>query len=146
MDEAKRREEGELEAVAVPAEAADPLATVPVPRVHLVVVCTRALGATESTVSGATLRARFWHPRDHRWSEGDFASLDEVRRRFVEEEGWPLRQEQSLDAPLSHELIFEARRIDFATRTQGQILRDFGMTPESVSEMLGRVDRDQQNG
>jgi hypothetical protein len=90
------------------------------------------------------LRTRFWHPRDHRWSENDFESLEHARRLFVEESGWVLQQEQALDRPLEHELVFEARRVDFTRPSQAQILRDIGMTPEAVNHLLDRVDRERR--
>lgn len=114
-------------------------------RPHLVVVTTRALDGHEPARDGAVLRTRFWHPRDRRWTENDFRSLEHAHRLFVEESGWVLRQEQSLDAPLAYELIFEARRADFARPSQEQILRDVGLTPEGVNRLLERVDRDRQD-
>ena len=115
---------------------------VPAPsRVHLVVVTTRALREDDGAAAGLLLRTRFWHPRDHRWSENDFESLEHARRLFVDESGWELRQEQTLDTPLAHELIFEARRVDFTRPSREQILRDIGMTPEAVNRMLDEVER-----
>jgi len=108
-------------------------------RVHLVVVTTRALEAGEMASSGAILRTRFWHPRDRRWSENDFESLEHARCLFVDESGWVLRQEQALDAPLAREWIFEAHRIDFTRSSKEQILRDLGMTPDSVHRLLEQV-------
>jgi hypothetical protein len=113
-------------------------------RVHLVVVTTRALETTEAPSAGTVLRTRFWHPRDRRWSENDFESLEHALRLFVDESGWVLRQEQALDAPLAHELIFEAHRIDFTRPSREQILRDIGMTPEGVNRLLNQVDRQQR--
>jgi hypothetical protein len=122
--------------------AAEQAVEVPAPsRVHLVVVTTRALGEDEGAGPGLLLRTRFWHPRDHRWSENDFESLEHARRLFVDESGWELRQQQELDAPLAHELIFEARRVDFTRPSREQILRDIGMTPEGVNRLLDEVDR-----
>lgn len=114
-------------------------------RVHLVVVVTRALAAGEAGDGTAQLRTRFWHPRDHRWSENDFESLEHARRLFVEESGWVLRQEQALDAPLAHELVFEAQRADFARPSKEDILRDVGLTPEGVNRLLARVDRERRD-
>lgn len=114
-------------------------------RVHLVVVVTRALAAGEAGDATAQLRTRFWHPRDHRWSENDFESLEHARRLFVEESGWVLRQEQALDAPLAHELVFEAQRADFARPSKEDILRDVGLTPEGVNRLLARVDRERRD-
>lgn len=128
-----------------PQPAAAPVTTEEPPhRRHLVVVTTRALAAGESATPGAVLRTRFWHPRDHRWSENDFESLEHARRLFVEESGWVLQQEQALDRPLEHELVFEARRVDFTRPSQAQILRDIGMTPEAVNHLLDRVDRERR--
>jgi hypothetical protein len=110
-------------------------------RVHLVVVTTRSLDGGAAGSSGHVLRTRFWHPRDHRWSENDFESLEHVLRLFIDESGWVLRQEQALDAPLTHELIFEAHRIDFTRSSKEQILRDIGLTPDSVNRMLGQAER-----
>ena len=108
-------------------------------RVHLVVVTTRALDAGETASGGAILRTRFWHPRDRRWSENDFESLEHARCLFVDESGWVLRQEQALDAPLAREWIFEAHRIDFTRSSKEQILRDIGLTPDGVHQLLERV-------
>jgi hypothetical protein len=113
-------------------------------RSHLVVVTTRALEVKEARVAGAMLRTRFWHPRDRRWSENDFESLEHARRLFVDESGWVLRQEQALDGLLAHELIFEAHRIDFTRPSREQILRDVGLTPEGVDRMLEQVKRQQR--
>lgn len=110
-------------------------------RLHLVVVTTRALDGPEAASTGVTLRTRFWHPRDRRWSENDFESLGHARLLFVDESGWILRQEQVLDAPLAHEWIFEAHRIDFTRSSKEQILRDIGMTPDSVNQLLDDVER-----
>ena len=122
--------------------AAEQAVEVPAPsRVHLVVVTTRAIREDEGAGPGLLLRTRFWHPRDHRWSENDFESLEHARRLFVDESGWELRQQQVLDAPLAHELIFEARRVDFTRPSREQILRDIGMTPEGVNRLLDEVDR-----
>jgi hypothetical protein len=122
--------------------AAEQAVELPPPaRVHLVVVITRALREEDAAAAGLLLRTRFWHPRDHRWSENDFESLEHARRLFVDESGWELRQEQALDAPLAHELIFEARRVDFTRPSREQILRDIGMTPEGVNRLLDEVDR-----
>jgi hypothetical protein len=95
--------------------------------------------------SGAVLRSRFWHPRDRRWSENDFESLEHVRRLFIDESGWVLRQEQALEAPLAHELIFEAHRIDFTRASREQILRDIGLTPDSVNRMLDQAERHERD-
>ncbi|HEX6105756.1 MAG TPA: hypothetical protein VFZ26_09245 [Gemmatimonadales bacterium] len=110
-------------------------------RAHLVVVTTRELRPEERGTAPALLRTRFWHPHDHCWSENDFESLEHARRLFTDESGWVLRQEQALDAPMAYELIFEARRVDFTRPSREQILRDIGMTPEGVNEMLEQVEK-----
>ena len=49
-----------------------------------------------------------------------------------------------LDAPLAVELIFKAHRVDFTRPSREQILRDIGMTPDDVSDLLDHVDREQE--
>ena len=107
-------------------------------RVHWVVVTTRAAGPKDKTPAGAVLLTRFWHPRDHCWSENAFESLDHALRLFVDESGWVLRQQQALDGPHAHELIFEARREDFSRPSTEQILQDVGLTPQDVAKLLKR--------
>lgn len=98
------------------------------PRIHFVVVTTRVMQALDAGATTTTLRTRFWHPHDHRWSENDFESLEHALRLFVDESGWVLRQDQSLDAPMAREWIFEARRSDFTQASKEEILRDIGLT------------------
>jgi hypothetical protein len=98
-------------------------------RQHLVVVRVRGATLEDSAPEGAQLVTRFWHPRDQRWSENFFESLEHALRLFVDESGWTLLQQQLLDAPQNHELIFEARREDFTGPTTEEILRDVGITP-----------------
>jgi hypothetical protein len=105
-------------------------------RVHWVVVTTRSPREGETLPPGAVLLTRFWHPRDHCWSENAFESLDHALRLFVDESGWVLRQQQSLDEPHAHELIFEARREDFSRPSTEQILQDVGLTPQDVAKLL----------
>jgi hypothetical protein len=131
--------------VPAPAPAGAPAGVDPPGRSHLVVVSTRALAKGEVAAAGAVIRTRFWHPRDRRWSENDFESLEHARRLFIEESGWVLRQEQPLDAPLAYELIFEAHRADFTRASQEEILREVGLTPEGVNQLLARVDRDRRS-
>ena len=121
--------------------AADPLRTERPGRVHWVVVVTRRR-EVQSGQSPLGLITRFWHPRDHRWSENVFDSLDHAIRLFVDESGWVLRQHQPLDAAEAHELIFEARREDFSRPSTAQILEDVGLTRDDVAKLLDRVDRD----
>ena len=109
-------------------------------RPHLVVVTTRAVDAARDPDAphGSRLVTRFWHPRDRAWSENHFESLEHAARLFIDESGWRLLQQQTLGAALSWELIFEARRADFARPSTDDILRDIGMTPERVAELLDR--------
>ena len=130
--------------VPLPAVAEQPTESLPSKRTHLVTVVTRALAEQDGADPGATLRERYWNPHDHRWSEADFDSLEALRRRHIEEQGWSLLQEQKLDAPLAVELIFRAHRVDFTRPSREQILRDIGMTPDDVSDLLGHVDREQE--
>ena len=106
------------------------------PRIHFVVVTTHPIQAQKAGAAATTLRTRFWHPHDHRWSENDFQSFEHALRLFVDESGWVLRQEQSLDAPMAREWIFEARRSDFTQASKEEILRDIGLTPDGVTRML----------
>lgn len=129
------------EPVPLPAVVEKPIEAIPPKRAHLVVVVTHALAPNDAAESGATIRARHWHPYEHRWEEADFASLDALRRRHLEESGWELLQEQPLDADLAVEMVFKAHRIDFTRPSREQILRDIGMTPDDVSELLEHVDR-----
>lgn len=109
-------------------------------RVHWVVVVTRQVKPNDKVPSGTLLLTRFWHPRDHRWSENAFESLDHALRLFVDESGWALRQQQALDAPHAHELIFEARREDFSRPSTEQMLQEVGLSPQDVAHLLKRVD------
>ena len=129
------------EPVPLPAVVEQPIEAMPPKRAHLVVVLTRALTPEDGAEAGATLRARHWHPYEHRWEEADFDSLEALRKRHLAESGWELLQEQRLDAELSVELVFKAHRIDFTRPSREQILRDIGMTPDDVSELLEQVDR-----
>jgi hypothetical protein len=135
--------EAPQEPVPQPAVAEQPAGSLPPRRPHLVVVVTRALEASEAGDSGAVLRARYWNPYGQRWSESDYDGLESLRRRHLEEERWELLQEQRLDAPLTVELIFRAHRIDFTRPSREQILRDIGMTPDDVSQLLEDVNRRQ---
>jgi hypothetical protein len=121
--------------------AADPLRTDRPGRVHWVVVVTRRMEAQGGQVPFSII-TRFWHPRDHRWSENVFDSLDHALRLFVDESGWVLRQHQTLDAPEAHELIFEARREDFSRPSTAEMLEDVGLSREDVAKLLGRLDSD----
>lgn len=116
--------------------APEPLISSRSGRVHWVVVITRAPREGEKVPPGVQLLTRFWHPRDHRWSENAFESLDHALRLFVDESGWVLRQQQALDAPHAFELIFEARREDFSRPSTEQILQDVGLSPQDVAKLL----------
>jgi hypothetical protein len=120
--------------------APDPLRSERSGRVHWVVVITRPVKPGEQVPPGTVLLTRFWHPRDHRWSENAFESLDHALRLFVDESGWVLRQQQALDGPQAHELIFEARREDFSRPSTEQILQEVGLSPQDVAKLLKRGD------
>ena len=130
--------------VPLPAVAEQLSESLPPRRSHLVTIVTRALGSEDQPDEGATLRERYWNPHERRWTEADFDSMESLLRRHVDELGWELLQEQRLDAPLAVELIFKAHRVDFTRPSREQILRDIGMTPDDVSDMLEHVDREQE--
>jgi hypothetical protein len=113
---------------------------------HLVVVRTRAPRETDRFPPGTVLVTRFWHPRDHCWSENAFESLDHAIRLFVDESGWVLRQQQALDGPHAYELIFEARREDFSRPSTEQMLEEVGLSPQDVAKLLNRIDQDPAPG
>lgn len=123
-----------------PAAAPAPDAAAVGGRRHLVVVTTRAVRAGEAAPTGALLVTRFWHPRDRRWSENAFESLEHALRLFVDESGWTLLQQQALDAPHAHELVFQARREDFQRPSTEELLREVGLDPGAVAELLDRPD------
>jgi hypothetical protein len=110
-------------------------------RPHLVVVVTRQVQPHDRAPSGATLITRFWHPRDQRWSENAFESLEHALHLFVEESGWVLRQQQMLGAESAFELIFEARRDDFTGPTTEAMLEEVGLTPTDVADLMDRASR-----
>ncbi len=99
-------------------------------RPHLVVVTTRA------GQPATPILTRFWHPRDRAWREHSFESLEHAIRMFVDENGWHLLQQQALHQPDARELIFEAHRADFSRPSTEQILRDIGMSPSRVADLL----------
>ena len=131
-------------ATPVPAPEEQALESAPPRRPHMVVVTTRALREVETSAAGPAVRERYWNPHQQRWSETDYASMESLRHRHVDEEGWELLQEQQLDAPLAVELIFKAHRVDFTRPSREQILRDIGMTPEDVDQLMEDVDRRQE--
>jgi hypothetical protein len=102
---------------------------------HLVVVMTRKVRPDDSA-PGAAFVSRFWHPRDRRWSENFFESLDHAIRLFVDETGWILLQKQALAGEHEYELIFQARMKDFQGPSTEEILKDVGLTPADVKELL----------
>ncbi|HEX2220884.1 MAG TPA: hypothetical protein VHG35_18955 [Gemmatimonadales bacterium] len=130
-------------AVPQPAVEEQPVESPTRRRPHLVVVVTRALHQAGTGGESGALSERYWNPHEQRWSEADYESLESLRRRHVDEEGWELLQEQRLDAPLAVELIFKAHRIDFTRPSREQILRDIGMTPDDVDQLMEDVDRRQ---
>jgi hypothetical protein len=113
-------------------------------RIHLVVVTTRAVSPQDTAPPGSRLVTRFWHPRYRRWAQNTFESLEHAVHLFVDESGWTLRQQQALDEPSAHELIFEARRVDFTRPSTEEMLEDVGLSREEVANFLERFDRDEQ--
>jgi hypothetical protein len=113
-------------------------------RPHLVVVVTRRVRPEDRVPSGATLITRFWHPRDQRWSENAFESLEHALHMFLEESGWVFRQQQTLGTESALELIFEARREDFTGPTTEALLEEVGLTPGDVADLMGRVKREEE--
>lgn len=111
-------------------------------RVHLVVVTTRSATPADAAPPGAVLVARFWHPSLHHWSAHPFESLEHALHLFVDESGWVLRQQQSLDGPHAYELVFEARREDFSRPSTEAMLEDVGLTPQDVADLLERIERE----
>ena len=107
----------------------------PGPR-HYVVVTTRQVESTDEARLGVVILTRFWHPRDRRWSENSFESLDHALRLFVDETGWTLVQQQQLAGEHEHELIFQARVEDFQGPSTEEILKEVGLTPADVKELL----------
>jgi uncharacterized protein YceK len=136
------RERSALQAVAATETAPDPTQSDRPGRVHWVVVITRQPAPADNAPQGINLLTRFWHPRDHCWSVNAFESLDHAIRLFVDESGWVLRQQQALDLPGSHELLFEARREDFSRPSTEQMLEEVGLTPEDVADLLHKVDKE----
>jgi hypothetical protein len=124
-----------------PAPAFEPATADRAGRVHLVVVTTREGGDRGSASAGTMLHTRFWHPREHRWSENTFESLEHALHLFIEESGWTLRQQQAVDGPQAYELIFEARREDFSRPSTEAMLEDIGLTRQDVADLIDRVDR-----
>lgn len=124
--------------------AADPIRSDRPGRIHWVVVMTRRFKAEDKGPPGSTIVTRFWHPRDHAWSENVFETLDHALRLFVDESGWVLHQQQALDSPEAHELIFEARREDFSRPSTEQMLQDVGLSPEDVARLLNRIDHEKR--
>jgi hypothetical protein len=107
------------------------------------VVVTRAITAQDVAPPGTRLVTRYWHPRYRHWSENTFESLEHALHLFVDETGWVLRQQQALDARDAHELIFEARRVDFSRPSTQEMLQDVGLSPEEVADFLERFDREE---
>jgi hypothetical protein len=128
--------------VAAVETSADPLRSDRPGRIHWVVVITRPARLEDKVPPGINLLTKFWHPRDRSWSENAFESLDHAIRLFVDESGWVLRQQQALDMPQAHELLFEARREDFSRPSTEQMLEEVGLTPEDVADLLNRVERE----
>jgi hypothetical protein len=126
-------------AVPEPLPAPAPAAPPPPRRIHLVVVTTHA---ADTAVPGAapTLVARYWHPRRAEWMEQPVDSVEHALRLFGDELAWTLRQQQVLDSPERHELIFEARVDQLELPSAAEVLEEVGLPPEDVSELIRRVE------
>lgn len=127
----------------VPAGAPEPLARAVAPpasrHLHLVVVTTRP--ADVLTDATQAFIARYWHPRQARWVELPVESAEHAVRLFVDGNGWALRQQQMLDAPEHHELIFETRMEQLELPSAVEVLEEeVGLAPADVEEMLQRVE------
>jgi hypothetical protein len=129
---------GKPAAVSLPAPE---LAASPSPHRHLVVVVTRRVNPDDNAGPRGVMVTRFWHPRDRRWSENFFESLDHAIRLFVDESGWRLLQQQPLKGEHEHELIFEARPEDFTGPSTEEILGSAGLTPQDVKKLLDGSDQ-----
>ncbi|HEX2450080.1 MAG TPA: hypothetical protein VHJ69_03015 [Gemmatimonadales bacterium] len=87
------------------------------------------------------LIARYWQPRERRWIEQPFESVEHALRLFVDEKGWVLRQQQVLESPAHQELIFETQIERLSQPSVVEVLEaEVGLTPKDVEEMLTRVD------
>lgn len=123
-----------------PEPLASPVAPPSPHDVRLVVVTTRP---ADDVAPGGTpmLIARYWHPREARWIELPFESAEHAVRLFVDENGWVLRQQQILDTPAHHEMIFETKveRLHLPDATE-VLETEVGLAPEDVEEILQRVE------
>ena len=87
------------------------------------------------------LTARYWQPREARWVEQAFETVEHALRVFVDENGWVLRQHQVLDSAAHHELIFETQVERLSQPSVVEVLEaEVGLTPKDVEDMLTRVD------
>ena len=55
---------------------------------------------------------------------------------LLDETGWTLIQQQALAGEHEHELIFQARAEDFQGPSTDEILKDVGLSPSDVKELL----------
>jgi hypothetical protein len=120
----------------VPDPVGSPVRTPPDGYTHLVVVRTRS-----SSSSPGEIVTRYWHPRRRAWQEQTFESLEQAMHRFVEENGWVLRQQQLLDRAGAEELIFAVRLEELDQPSARELLlEEVGLTPEDAEALLDRVD------
>jgi hypothetical protein len=123
----------------VPQPLAAPVAPPEPHQVRLVVVTTRP--APDAGPAVPMLIARHWHPRKGRWIELPVESAEHAVRLFVDENGWLLRQQQVLDTPDHHELIFETRTERLDLPSAAEVLEEeVGLAPADVEEILQRVE------
>ena len=129
----------------VPTGTPEPRASPAVPpaphQVRLVVVTTRPAGEVGPT-GIPMLLARYWHPRNAQWIELAVESAEHAVRLFVDENGWVLRQQQVLDTPEHHELIFEVRVERLELPNAAEVLEtEVGLAPKDVEELIQRVEQ-----
>lgn len=130
----------EVVRIGTPQPLAAPVAPPEPHQVRLVVVTTHP---APDAGSGATpmLVARYWHPREGRWIELQVESAEHAVRLFVDENGWLLRQQQVLDTPDHHELIFETKTERLDLPSAAEVLEEeVGLAPADVEEILQRVE------
>ena len=121
-----------------PKPLAAPVASEP-HQVRLVVVTTRPADVAVPEAK-PTLIARYWQPREARWVDVTVESVEHAIRLFADESGWVLRQQQMLDSPERHELIFEAKVKPLKRPSAVDVLEEVGLTREDAEDLVQRVE------
>jgi hypothetical protein len=122
-----------------PKPLAAPVASTEPHHVRLVVVTTRPADVAVPEAK-PTLIARYWEPRESRWVEVTVESVEHAIRRFADEGGWVLRQQQMLESPERHELIFEAKVKPPKRPSAVDVLEEVGLTREDAEDLVHRVE------